>query len=245
VFRFFQKEREIGTRGEELPISNEGLPDSYRPSGMCPRCGKQSSFEHAGSLPVTFDSSFITSYNGKQEPALIDRVSSLICRNCGHGVVVVEEEYIGDLPKKHQKAGGIMSFRGIHWWPLPENNLSPDIPDDIANVFSEAATALMANCPRASAVMSRRTLEAITVERGEAKGSLAERLKYLSEKGILHPSLTEWAKEVRLIGNKGAHFDPIYEVSNEDATQLITFIRELLMYLYELPAELNRRRGLK
>jgi hypothetical protein len=243
MFKFFQKEKEIGTRGEELPLSNEGLPDSYRPSGICPRCGKQSSFEHSGSLPVTFDSSIMTSSNGKKERSIIDRVSSLICRHCGHGVVVVEEEYWGDLPKNHQKSGGVISFRGLHWWPLPENNLSPDIPEEIANVFSEAATTLMANCPRASAVMSRRTLEAITVEKGEAKGSLAERLKNLSEKGILHPSLTEWAKEIRLIGNKGAHFDPIYEVSNEDAKQLITFIRELLKYLYELPAELDRRRG--
>jgi hypothetical protein len=93
--------------------------------------------------------------------------------------------------------------------------------------------------------MSRRTLEAITVEMGETKGSLAERLKNLSEKGVLHPSLSEWAKEVRLIGNKGAHFDPINEVSTDDAKQLLTFIKELLKFLYELPAELNRRRGLR
>jgi ribosomal protein S27AE len=145
MLRFFQKGKEIGSRGEDLPVSNEGLPDSYRPNGICPRCGKQSSFENAGSLPVTFDSAVLTNYNSKQEHALIDRVSSLICRNCGHGVVVVEEEYIGDSPKKQQKSGGVVSFRGIYWWPLPENNLSADIPKEIAKVFSEAATALIAN----------------------------------------------------------------------------------------------------
>lgn len=93
-----------------------------------------------------------------------------------------KEEYIGDSPKKQQKSGGIVSLRGIHCWTQPENNLSSDIPDEIANVLSEAATILIANCPRVSAVMSWRTLVAITVEKGEAKGSLADRLKTVVKK---------------------------------------------------------------
>lgn len=34
----------FGKGGEILPEPHEGLPDSSRPSGLCPRCGKQSSF---------------------------------------------------------------------------------------------------------------------------------------------------------------------------------------------------------
>jgi hypothetical protein len=41
----------------------------------------------------------------------------------------------------------------------------------------------------------------------------------------------------------GAHFDPIETVSKEDAQQLLSFVRELLRFLYELPAELARRRA--
>src|SRR5690606_10501977 len=98
-------------------------------------------------------------------------------------------------------------------------------------------------CPRASAVMARRTLEAIAVDNGETSGTLAQKLTKMSEKGILQPNLSDWSKEVRLIGNKGAHFDPMDIVSKEDAQQLLNFIRNLLKYLYELPAELNRRRS--
>jgi len=235
------KEPREGKREEPLPEPNEGLPDSYRPSGLCPRCGKQSSFEVAGSLPVTFDSSYL--YDGERyEASLIDRVSSLICRHCKQGVVVIEEEWVGEAPKKRQKSGGVISHRGIHWWPLPETNLSADIPRPIVDVFGEAAMALAANCPRAAAVMARRTLEAVTVERGEDKGTLAERLKSLGTRGVLLPTLSDWAKEVRLIGNVGAHFDPIETVSRYDAQQLLSFVRELLRFLYELPAELARRR---
>lgn len=82
--------------------------------------------------------------------------------------------------------------------------------------------------------MSWRPLEAITVEKGEAKGSLADRLKNRSEKGVLHPSLSEWAREVRLIGNKSAHFESINEAlqsSNRFRTPTIggTLICDILM----------------
>jgi hypothetical protein len=232
-----------GQRNEVLPLENKGLPDSYRPCGLCPRCGKQSSFENAGSLPVTFDfETYAIERDGTRSNNQMDRVTSLICRHCKQGVVVVEEEWVGDSPRTKNKFGGVLSYRGIHWWPLPEAQLSPDIPNEISSAFSEAVTSLLANCPRASVVMARRTLEAITADKGEKEGSLDQRLIALSKKGILLPTLSDWAKEVRLVGNSGAHYDPIQPVETKDAQQLIDFIRELLKYLYELPAELSRRR---
>ncbi|WP_377368245.1 DUF4145 domain-containing protein [Phenylobacterium ferrooxidans] len=103
--------------------------------------------------------------------------------------------------------------------------------------------ALSANCPRASAVMARRTLEAVAFDKGETDGVLAVRLKRMAERGLLHESLADWSKEVRLIGNVGAHFDPIEDVSNQDARQLLKFITALLEYIYVLPAELAARRS--
>lgn len=243
MFRGTEPKRK-GARGEILPEENEGLPDSHRPSGLCPRCGKQSSFESAGSLPATFDyETYVLGHDGTKSHEEMDRVTSLICRHCRQGVVVVEERWIGDQPRRKQKSGGVESYRGLHWWPLPEAKRSPDVPSEIADAFAEAVTALRANCPRASAVMARRTLEAITADKGEIKGTLAERLNALGTRGILHPTLSDWAEEVRLVGNVGAHFDPIQQVSIEDSRQLTDFTRELLKYLYELPAELGRRRS--
>lgn len=241
---FGKRERESsGKRGEPVPEANEGLPDTHRPNGLCPRCGRLSSFEHTGWLPVTFDGGYILKREGGAEPTVMDRVSSLICRHCGQGVAVVEEEWVGESRKKDSRSGGTISYRGLHWWPLPESNLPDDIPNAIAGVFGEAAAALAAGCPRASAVMARRTVEAICDDKGESAGTLAQRLASLVSKNVLHPTLAEWAKEVRLVGNVGAHFDPINSVSSDDAQQLLSFVRELLKYQYQLPAELARRRG--
>lgn len=236
---------EIGKRGEILPESHDGLPDSSRPSGLCPRCGKQSSFEHHGSKSVTIDySAYHIGQDNKRIFDPLDRVSVLFCRYCKQGLVVIEETWVGDNPKREGiKGGGSISYRGINWWPLTEANLSPDIPKEIADVFNESVMTSAANCPRASVVMARRTLEAIAFDKGEKDGSLYDKLESLNKKGILHPNLADWATEVRLIGNKGAHFDPMDKVDVEDAKELIAFVRELLRYIYELPSELNRRRS--
>jgi hypothetical protein len=192
---------------------------------------------------LTFSGSVVVSHDGSHRRDGIDQVSSLICRNCGQGTVVVEEQWVGDHPVRERMTGGMLSWRGFHWWPLPQAKKSADVPSDIADALAEAATALAAGCYRASAVMARRTLEAVTADQGESNGTLATRLAALSSKGVLQPTLGDWAKEVRLVGNTGAHFDPIDTVPKEDAEQLLSFVQELLRYLYELPAELNRRRS--
>jgi hypothetical protein len=237
------RDRRVGPRGEVLPKQNEGLPDSHLPNGLCPRCGVRSSFEVIGSLPVTYD--FTTYYQesgGRVGHDMSDQVSVLMCRNCHQGTVVVEEQWIGDAPRG-RGGGGEVSYRGFHWWPLPVETYSADIPAEIASAFAEAVTALAANCPRAAAVMARRTLEAICADKGETDGVLATRLTAMGNRGILTPVLADWAKEVRLVGNTGAHFDAIQQVSIDDARQLTTFIQELLKHIYELPAELARRRS--
>jgi hypothetical protein len=74
----------------------------------------------------------------------------------------------------------------------------------------------------------------------ETKGPLAVRLKNLADKGVLVPTLADWSKEVRLLGNDAVH-DLTVDVSMEDARKLIEFIRELAQYIYVLPFELQKR----
>jgi len=243
---FGGKKHSVGKTGEKLPEKHEGLPDSTLPHGLCPRCQKQSSFDIGASQAVTFDPELILVERGGQHtPTAVDQVSILYCRNCKQGIVVVEEQCTAGISWRDpsKSGGGVLTWRGFHWWPSAEGHVSPDVPSRIGDVFLEGVRAMHAECPRAAAVMARRALEAITADKGETSGVLADRLKKLAANGILQPTLAEWTKEVRLVGNAGAHFDPMDTVSKKDAEQLIGFVRELLRYLYELPAELARRRG--
>lgn len=238
----FGRQKATGKRGEPLPENHEEPPDSTNPSGLCPRCEKQSSFDLVGSLPLTFDGGYIVGRGEPNTRTFHEQATVLVCRNCHQGVAVLEEQWTGDHRSIERKGGGTISWRGFHWWPLVGATLHKSVPEPIAGAYHEAALSLSANCPRAAAVMARRTLEAIAIDKGEGTGSLAQRLSNMSTRGLLHPMLEEWTKEVRLIGNAGAHFDPINDVSLDDARQLIEFIRELTKFIYVFPFELNERR---
>ncbi len=241
MFKNFMKNKK-GQREEELPQDHDGLPDSNTPYGLCPRCNKQSSFDILGNLPATFASGFITGPSGQNSRPLIDRVTSMECRNCHQPVIVIEQEFVDDTPSNKNHSGGYINYRGLFWWPFQGMELSSDVSEVIQKILQEAKITFSAQCYRASAVMSRRTLEAITVDKGESDGVLAKRIQNLISKGILDKNLGDWATEIRLIGNTGAHFDPINDVEKEDANQIILFIEELIKYLYFMPAEIARRR---
>lgn len=235
--------KRIGERGEELPEKNEGYPDTHITSGLCSRCNKQSSFEVVTTVPISFSGHVYSSGNNEPQRDYNDQVSILECRNCNQRMVVIEERYINDTPKRlNPDGGGYMSFRGFFWWPM--NNLSKheDIPSHISSAYSEGITCLAASCPSAATVMFRRTLEAITVDKGFEEGSLYKRLIKVFEEGAMPLTFKEWVKEIRLIGNSGAHFDPINIVKVEDAKDMQNFIEELIKHIYIIPSQLNRRR---
>lgn len=243
MFGWLFRKSEIGARGETIPARHDGFPDTSTLSGLCPRCKNQSSFELRGALPVTFSDLTALGRDGSQVRMPYDQVVVLICRHCEQGVVVIEEQMTGDHPSVSRKGGGHVWWRGVHWWPFPGGASDPAIPVGIQDTFDEACRAIAADCPRAGAVMARRTLEAIAADRGETDGPLVKRLAMLTSRGLLPSTFSEWAKEVRLVGNIGAHFDLEDDVSLKDAEQLRDFIAELLNHLYILPSKLAARRA--
>lgn len=154
---FGGKTRSIGKTGEKLPEKHEGLPDSGLPHGLCPRCQKQSSFDVVGTQPVTFDpDQILVERGGEGAPIAVDQACVLYCRNCKQGIVVVEEQCVAGRswrePKTGKSGGGVITWRGIHWWPAADAQVSADVPVQIAEVFQEAVRAVHAECPRAAAV---------------------------------------------------------------------------------------------
>lgn len=242
---FRKKKTEKGQRNEDLPENHEGLPDSDKPYGLCPRCNKQSSFDIIGCLPATFESSVLLKHDGTRDRLFYDRVVSMACRNCEQPTIVIEEQYINDKPSRDGISSGTVNWRGFFWWPFFNMSLDKSLPIRIQEIIREAKINYSTQCYRSSAVMSRRALEAIASEKGEAKGNLFQKINNLRNNGVLDKNLGEWATEIRLIGNSGAHYDPINDVSKDDANQIILFIEELVKYLYVMPAEIQKRRAKK
>ncbi|MFY0608595.1 MAG: DUF4145 domain-containing protein [Cyclobacteriaceae bacterium] len=238
---YFSKKTKKGQRNEELPHEHSDFPTSSNPQGLCPRCNKQSSFEYIGELPATFGTATTISH-GQNTKDYYDKVSSLVCRNCNQPTIVIEERLMGDSNDPSEFTGGAITWNGLFWWPFHNLEKTESIPSHIQSTLNESRTTHAVKCYRSAAVMARRTLEAIAHDKGESNGTLATKLNSLTERKILDSTLSEWAKEVRLIGNSGAHFDSIDEVSEDDSNQIIVFIEELIKYIYIMPAELEKRR---
>lgn len=244
IFGNSSSNKRTGDRGEELPAHNDGYPDTHIPSGLCSRCNKQSSFEIVSTVPISFSGNvYSAGYNSEPQRSFDDQVSVLECRSCKQRMVVIEESYINDTPKRLGMGnGGIMSFRGFFWWPMNCISENEYVPSHITTAYSEGVTCLAASCPSAATVMFRRTLEAITVDKGYEERTLYKSLEKMFAEKALPQSFSDWVKELRLVGNTGAHFDPINKVDNEDARDMQNFIEELINHVYIIPEQLNRRR---
>jgi len=97
--------------------------------------------------------------------------------------------------------------------------------------------------------MFRRSLEAIIREKGSPAAvkaledvNLAKGLRVMADEKALDPSLADWAKELRLAGNAGGHYDPMNDVTPDEAEVASKLLRSILTYLYEMPAKLRRAR---
>lgn len=231
------------------PINPDKPPDSGDPSGPCPRCGRTSNFRVAGSYPLTYGGGYSITADGHHEPNVLEQVTALYCYGCQHGVAVVEEQTIGGIPKRLGGRSGTVSWRGFHWWPPAMTAaLDDSIPHNIQGAFTEGAKCLSIRASRAAAVMFRRTLEAVVRDKGSSQAvsalskSLANALKVMADEGTLDASLAEWAKEIRLAGNVGGHFDPVKDVTVEEAESLAQLLQSIFEYLYEAPARIQRAR---
>lgn len=227
------------------------LPDSLDPNGPCPRCGRIAAFTPAGNVDLDWDTQTnVLDASGGHQRRGIERVSGLYCNGCERGVAVVEEEWTGDAPSRDgMKTGGTITWRGIHWYPPPGSGAMDEAVSVIVQrAYDEAQRCMAARAFGASAVMLRRTIEAIVLDQGGPETlaaltrNLASGLAALGAEGKLQGSLVEWAREIRLVGNVGAHFDPLDEVSEADAISLDHLVRRLIEYVYEMPARIRRSR---
>ena len=203
------------------------LPTPNDPTGPCPWCGRISNFEAETNLPWLDARHDETGWLPEIEPAI------LRCRGCQRATVVVTD------------ARG----KGIHWYPAPGSGvLDPAVSPRVASAYDEGMRCLGIGANRAAAVMFRSALSLFIKDRGSDNAKqerhLKSALKHMKADGDLHPSLWDWADHLNQLGNEGAHPEDYDDVTAEESEGLGKFVRHLIKNEYELPAELQRARGL-
>jgi hypothetical protein len=119
-----------------------------------------------------------------------------------------------------------------------ETNISTDIPLEVRMSYKEAKKVKKSSA-LAFAVMVRRTLEFLCVDK-KAKGrSLHDQIKDLATKNIIPKTLAEMTDILRALGNIGAHATSI-KIETIEVEAMDDFLKAVLEYVYIAPAKIER-----
>jgi hypothetical protein len=147
------------------------------------------------------------------------RMTFLQCSRCGHPILVREEERWEDMwsaPETVYPSGG-----------APTN---PELPERLQLTLQEVRRCYQAKAYTATAMLCRKTIETLCVDRGVKEKNLATALEKMRDSSLIDGSLFDWADGLRLAGNRAAH-DVNSDISWEDARDLVEFTEALLEYV--------------
>lgn len=128
-------------------------------------------------------------------------------------------------------------------WPKPEVTRIPDaLPEPVKRAFTQAEkNYAMPDCEEAAAMLYRRALElALEHVGGQPVPNLKKTITAMVASHTLPAIIGEWAGEVRVIGNSGAH--DADGVSRHEVEAARDFVDLTLRYLITLPALVQLRR---
>ena len=154
-------------------------------------------------------------YSFGDESAPAERVFLCRCPRCNEPILLRDDEI----------------SPAAQVFPAPERPLSRSVPQPIRECFQEARDCLRTHAHTATALMCRRTLEAVAKDHGVEEANLATAIRAMREQGIIEARLFEWAEALRLVGNEAAH-DVNRLIHGQDAQDVVEFTNALLEYLY-------------
>lgn len=127
-------------------------------------------------------------------------------------------------------------------YPAPPRRMSSAVPKKLQECFLEARTCYEARAYTASAIMCRRSLELLAVERGVAEKNLAQSLLKLKDNGDIDQRLYDWCNQLRLVGNEAAH-GVGSDTSQADAKDMTDLAEAIIDYVYVFQARYEEFRN--
>jgi hypothetical protein len=165
-------------------------------------------------------------------------VSAAQCENCKGFVLVIGEKHPNVQP-----------YSLVAVFPLgkPNDTVASEVQQaakDVAEDFAEALRCHWIKSYRASVVMCRRAIQSSAIALKASGGRLIDQIDDLFKTGKITEPLKDFAHEIRLTGNDGAHPDKdgLSDVTEKDSADILEFTREFLNYIYVMPAKLRARK---
>jgi Domain of unknown function (DUF4145) len=112
---------------------------------------------------------------------------------------------------------------------------STNLPKPVLDALDEAIRCHASQCFRAAALLVRRTLEELCLDRQATGGNLKDRLKSLSGRIAVAEALVDGFDSLRLLGNDAAHVElkDFDSIGSTEAGLAIEIVKELLKGVYQ------------
>lgn len=118
-------------------------------------------------------------------------------------------------------------------YPKNERSLNFFLPDIVRTSYDDAIKCERHQIWTAAVVMVGRALEAACKEAIPNSKSINDGLKKMLADGIISQELYDWANELRILRNLGAHAT-LAQIEQQDANESIDFLQAILETLYHL-----------
>lgn len=218
----------------KIELINTGNDKRANVATLCPHCGHHGSF-----ISITDNDIYVyeKKYDNRQRQEWTYITSFLGLRKCPN------EKCQGHLFFISDKENNIL-------FTSPNTRISFDkenIPERVLNAFEEAIICHSNSCFIASAIMIRKTLEEICIERGATGKDLFKKLEDLGNKILIPQELLSGMNELRLLGNDAAHIESrtFSEIGKDEIEVSLEFTKEILKAVYQYENLLQKLRSLK
>jgi hypothetical protein len=131
-------------------------------------------------------------------------------------------------------------------WHKSTSSYPEHWPADVGHYWLEARRSIEGKNWTAAALMARSAVQLIARSHAATGKNLKEEINDLANKGLILPSMREFAHEVRVLGNEGTHPQPGTTGTNErDAKDVVEFLGLLMTVMYDLPKQIDDYRKRK
>lgn len=158
------------------------------------------------------------------------------CDNCGRFSVVTWRTTYD--PSDSYRSGEPEDYdRSVQWNPPATNQPGyPDVPSHIASAAREAWLCFAHNAYIATCSVARSVIESSAKAHGVTVYGIHAKITELSDKHLIWGTLVDSAHIVRQFGNDAAHGDLAEPATNDEASDVLTIMDELLHQLFTTPA---------
>ena len=201
---------------------------------FCPECNIRITTKIVTKGVDTFSDSAATPPEGVDAEFFIYEYFVCVCKHCGQPFFARRANFEASGEHGTFKEDEVL-------YPYERRTQLDGVPPSLKKSYKGAVLSFKVASYEPCVIMCRKCIETMCKALGARGRDLSEKLNNLYETQKIDSRVLEWAQEIRLVGNGGAHDDT--EVTRRDARDTLDFTEYILTYVFILTSRFDKYRN--